>query len=80
LSRIFQRCPRRAETAATAHLVIETAAELQFHTVDFMNWVNQTNAVGMPETRGGRIFAPTSPGLGLVVAEQALGESLAIFD
>ncbi|MEM6988042.1 MAG: mandelate racemase/muconate lactonizing enzyme family protein [Pseudomonadota bacterium] len=60
------------DTAATAHMMMSTPESHRFHTVDFMNWVTVSNATGMPPTAEGAMAAPTGPGLGLAVLEQAL--------
>lgn len=67
------------DTAATTHMMVSMPAQHQMHTVDFMNWVHETNAQGMPPTEGGRIFAPSEPGLGLEVDGLAFGKPLMEF-
>jgi len=67
------------DTAATTHMMVSMPAGLQMHTVDFMNWVHESNARGMPATGDGRIFAPTGPGLGLEVDAAVFGAPLIEF-
>ncbi len=67
------------DTAATTHMMVSMPAGMQMHTVDFMNWVHESNASGMPPTEGGRIFAPTEHGLGLEIDSAVFGEPLAEF-
>ena len=67
------------DTAATTHMMVSMPVDSQMHTVDFMNWVHESNASGMPPTEGGRIYAPTGPGLGLEIDTAALGAPLAEF-
>ncbi|MEM7376301.1 MAG: mandelate racemase/muconate lactonizing enzyme family protein [Pseudomonadota bacterium] len=66
------------DTAATAHLMLSTPEANRFHTVDFMNWVTVSNATGMPPAHDGHLAAPSGPGLGLHVLEDAL-EPLAVY-
>ena len=67
------------DSAATTHLMVSMPAEYQMHSVDFMNWVEESNATGMPAVSNGQIYAPTGPGLGLQVLEQDLGDPIASF-
>ncbi len=62
------------DTAAIAHLSLSTPAERRLHTVDFNAWVTVANATGVPAPVDGRLMAPTAPGLGVDVLEDALGE------
>ena len=64
------------DSAATTHLMVSIPAEFQMHSVDFMNWVIEKNARGMPPVSDGRIHAPTGNGLGLEAIEANLGEPL----
>jgi L-alanine-DL-glutamate epimerase-like enolase superfamily enzyme len=62
------------DTAAMAHLSITTPAAQRAHTVDFHHWVTVSNGTGLPATDGGLLRPPTSPGLGIEVDLDALGE------
>ena len=65
------------DTAATAHLMLSTPESLQLHTVDFMNRVTTvSSARGMQTTVDGAIGAPQTPGVGLELEVQILGEPL----
>ncbi|MEM7565408.1 MAG: mandelate racemase/muconate lactonizing enzyme family protein, partial [Pseudomonadota bacterium] len=55
------------DSAATTHMMISIPEEFQMHSVDFMNWVKEQNATGMPPVSLGKIHAPRAPGLGLEV-------------
>ena len=77
---VFQLpAPQVADSAATTHLMISIPEEFQMHTVDFMNWVVEKNAIGMPLVSQGQIHAPAGAGLGLQIIEENLGEPIARF-
>ena len=67
------------DSAATTHMMVSMPVGAQMHTVDFMNWVHESNASGMPPTQHGRIFAPTGHGLGLEVDAAVFGKPLVEF-
>jgi L-alanine-DL-glutamate epimerase-like enolase superfamily enzyme len=61
-------------TAAVAHLAASTRPEALF-TVSFMNdWTNEHVAGHRPRSKHGRGSAPTTPGLGVEVDAELLGE------
>lgn len=66
----------QVDTAAIAHLSLSTPAAARTHTVDFHNWVTVANGIGDLSCRDGRMSAPTSPGLGITVDVDGLGEPL----
>ena len=63
-------------TAAIAHLSLSTPAAARTHTVDFHHWVTVSNATGDLHCRDGAMSAPRSPGLGITVDVDELGEPL----
>ncbi len=67
------------DSAATILMMVSMPQEFQMHTVDFMNWVDVSNATGMPPTRDGRMVAPRTAGLGVETLLQHLGEPVAEF-
>lgn len=64
------------DTAAIAHLSLGTPPSSRTHTVDFHNWVTVANGTGDLLCEGGTMSAPTGPGLGIDVHQQALGQPL----
>ena len=66
-------------TAAIAHLAHSTPPELLFTATDFNSYVTVRTAEGAPRREGGRMAAPTAPGLGIEVLPEVLGEPLVDF-
>lgn len=64
-------------TAAIAHLAHSTPTELLFTSTDFNSYVTKSIAHGAPQRQGGRMAAPTSPGLGVQGNLEALGKPVA---
>ncbi len=63
-------------TAAVSHLAASTPAEAIF-TVSFMNdWTNEHLAGYRPRSESGFGSAPTAPGLGIEIDDDALGAPL----
>jgi len=62
------------DTAAMLHLSLSTPEPHRLHTVDFTDWVTVANGDGLPAHAGGRMAAPSAPGLGIEVREAELGE------
>jgi len=62
------------DTAAMLHLSLSTPEPHRLHTVDFTDWVTVQNGDGLPAHAGGRMAAPSAPGLGIDVREAELGE------
>lgn len=63
-------------TAAIAHLAHSTPPELLFTSTDFNSYVTVSTAEGAPQRVGGRMAAPTMPGLGITPRRDVLGEPL----
>jgi len=63
-------------TAAVAHVAASTAAADLLSTSFFNDWTNEHVAEPRPVSRAGRGSAPTSPGLGIAVAPEALGQPI----
>jgi L-alanine-DL-glutamate epimerase-like enolase superfamily enzyme len=64
-------------TAAIAHLAHSTPTELLFTSTDFNSYVTKSIAHGAPQRQGGRLSAPTAPGLGVQGNLEALGKPIA---
>jgi cis-L-3-hydroxyproline dehydratase len=64
------------DTAAIAHLSLSTPVEARTHTVDFHHWVTVGNGRGDLTCEDGAMRAPTAPGLGIAVDQDALGAPL----
>jgi L-alanine-DL-glutamate epimerase-like enolase superfamily enzyme len=67
-------------TAAIAHLAHSTPPELLFSTTDFNSYVTVSFADGAPRRAGGRMAAPTTPGLGVSPREEALGAPVVVVE
>jgi L-alanine-DL-glutamate epimerase-like enolase superfamily enzyme len=63
-------------TAAIAHLAHSTPPELLFTSTDFNSYVTVSIADGAPQRRGGRMSAPTQPGLGVEPKPEVLGKAV----
>ncbi len=63
-------------TSAIAHLAQSTHSQLQFSATDFNSYVTVSTAEGAPERVNGKMKASTSPGLGIKVREDVLGEAV----
>ena len=61
-------------TAAIAHLAHSTPPELLFTATDFNSYVTVSTAAGAPRREGGRMRAPSAPGLGVEPNMDVLGE------
>jgi L-alanine-DL-glutamate epimerase-like enolase superfamily enzyme len=61
-------------TAAIAHLAHSTPPEFLFTSTDFNSYVTVSTAEGAPQRIGGRMAAPTAPGLGLKPRIEVLGD------
>jgi L-alanine-DL-glutamate epimerase-like enolase superfamily enzyme len=66
-------------TAAIAHLAHSTPPEAQFAATDFHNYNGVTTADGAPPAEGGRMTAPSDPGLGIEPREEVLGDPVATY-
>jgi L-alanine-DL-glutamate epimerase-like enolase superfamily enzyme len=63
-------------TAAIAHLAHSTPPEFLLSTTDFNSYVTLSIADGAPQRQGGRLAAPTRPGLGVEPRWDVLGEAV----
>jgi L-alanine-DL-glutamate epimerase-like enolase superfamily enzyme len=63
-------------TAAIAHLAHSTPSEFLFSSTDFNSYVTLDLADDAPRRDGGRLAAPTRPGLGCVPKDSVLGKPL----
>jgi L-alanine-DL-glutamate epimerase-like enolase superfamily enzyme len=61
-------------TAAIAHLAHSTPPELLFSSTDFNSYVTVSTAEGAPQRVNGRLAASTSPGLGITIRREILGQ------
>jgi L-alanine-DL-glutamate epimerase-like enolase superfamily enzyme len=66
-------------TAALAHFAASTPPELLYNTTDLHNYNVETTGMPGPETRGGKLFASDSPGLGVEPDLDSLGDPVAIY-
>jgi len=63
-------------TAAIAHLAHSTPPSLLFSSTDFNSYVTVSIADGAPQRFGGRLAAPTGPGLGIAPRKEILGKAV----
>lgn len=63
-------------TSAIAHLAHSTPPELLFTATDFNSYVTVSIADGAPQRSGGRMSAPTKPGLGIEPKMDVLGKAV----
>jgi L-alanine-DL-glutamate epimerase-like enolase superfamily enzyme len=63
-------------TAAIAHLAHSTPPEFLFTSTDFNSYVTVSTAESAPQRVGGRMAAPTVPGLGLTTRMDVLGNAV----
>ena len=66
-------------TAAIAHMAHGTPPEFLFTATDFNSYVTVSIAAGAPQRAGGRMAAPTAPGLGVTPRAEVLGEPVLVF-
>ncbi len=64
-------------TAAVAHFAASTPPGYLQNTTDLMNYNTRSTGVGGPVTRDGKLFAPDTPGLGVVPDLESLGSPVA---
>ena len=67
-------------TAAIAHLAHSTPPRALFTSTDFNSYVTVSTARNPPLRQGGRLAAPTGPGLGLQPDPAVLGEPVLVID
>lgn len=67
-------------TAAIAHLAHSTPPQALFTSTDFNSYVTVSTARNPPLREGGRLAAPTGPGLGLQPDPAVLGEPVLVID
>lgn len=67
-------------TAAIAHLAHSTPPRALFTSTDFNSYVTVSTARNPPLRKGGRLAAPTGPGLGLQPDTAVLGEPVLVID
>jgi L-alanine-DL-glutamate epimerase-like enolase superfamily enzyme len=65
-------------TAAIAHLAHSTPPQYLFSTTDFNSYVTMSFAENAPKRQGGRMSAPTLPGLGVKPKIDVLGEPVLV--
>ena len=66
-------------TAAVAHFAASTPEEFLVNATDLHNYNTRSTGTPGPVTRGGRLFAPDSPGLGVEPDYDSLGEPVVQF-
>jgi L-alanine-DL-glutamate epimerase-like enolase superfamily enzyme len=67
-------------TAAIAHLAHSTPPEFLFTATDFNSYVTVSIAEGAPKRVGGRMAAPTAPGLGVLPRRDVLGKAVVVVE
>lgn len=67
-------------TAAIAHLAHSTPPRALFTSTDFNSYVTVSTACNPPLRQGGRLAAPTGPGLGLQPDPAVLGEPVLVIE
>ncbi|KIC41877.1 mandelate racemase [Ruegeria sp. ANG-R] len=60
-------------TAAVAHFAASTQPEYLQNTTDLMNYNTRSTGIGGPVAKGGRLFAPDTPGMGVTPDFKNLG-------
>ena len=64
-------------TAAVAHFAASTPEEYLQNTTDLMNYNTRSTGIGGAYARGGKLFAPDEPGLGVTPDFESLGSAVA---
>ena len=64
-------------TAAVAHFAASTPEEYLINSTDLMNYNTRGTGFGGPETRGGKLYATDTPGLGVTPDFESLGTPVA---
>ena len=60
-------------TSAVAHFATSTPSEYLQNTTDLMNYNTRSTGIGGPVSRNGKLYAPDTPGLGVVPDFENLG-------
>ena len=66
-------------TATLAHLAVSTPSDFLINATDLCNYNTRPTGRPVPETRQGRLFAPQTPGLGVVPDFDSLGLPVAVY-
>ena len=66
-------------TATLAHFAASTPEDYLQNTTDLHNYNTRSTGRPGPETKGGKLFAPDSPGLGVTPDYESLGPPVAVF-
>ena len=66
-------------TAAVAHFAASTPAEFLQNTTDLMNYNTRSTGIGGPVSRNGKLYAPDTPGMGVVPDFDSLGAPIEEF-
>ena len=66
-------------TATLAHLAVSTPSDFLINATDLCNYNTRPTGRPAPETREGRLFAPDTPGLGVVPDFDSLGPPVAAY-
>ena len=67
-------------TAAIAHLAHSTPPRFLFTSTDFNSYVTVSTAENPPRRVGGRLAAPSTPGIGLTPRPDVLGEPVVVIE
>lgn len=66
-------------TAAVAHFAASTPEEFLVNSTDLMNYNTRSTGIGGAWSDGGTLFAPNTPGLGVVPDFDTLGQPVAVY-
>ena len=66
-------------TAALAHFAATTPQEYLHNTTDLMNYNTRSTGIGGATARDGKLYAPETPGLGVVPDFDSLGDPVEEF-
>lgn len=66
-------------TALVAHFAASTPSEYLHNTTDLMNYNTRSTGLGGAEVRGGKLYAPDEPGLGVKPDFDSLGAPIAVY-
>ena len=66
-------------TATLAHFAASTPADFLINATDLHNYNTRSTGRPGPETRDGKLYAPDTPGLGVVPDFDSLGPPVAVY-
>ncbi|MBS9717708.1 mandelate racemase/muconate lactonizing enzyme family protein [Pseudohalocynthiibacter aestuariivivens] len=66
-------------TAAVAHFAASTPEEYLINSTDLHNYNSRSTGIGGPTTKGGKLYATDTPGLGVTPDFDSLGHPIAVY-